>query len=343
MIVLVDVGLSRDSNLNGAREAAPAFEKAGYNAMWTAESDHDPFLPLAVAADHTQRIELGTSIAVAFARSPMTLANLAWDLQEFSNGRFLLGLGTQIEAHITRRFSMPWSQPAKRMREQVLAMRAIWDTWLNGTKLDFHGDFFNHTLMTPFFAPSNETIAKVGLPKVFLAGVGPRMTEVAGEVCDGFICHGFTTESYLREVTLPALTRGRALAGKTMDGFEIVGPSFVVTGSNDEEIAEATAKTRQQLGFYGSTPAYRGVLEHHGWAELGVELHQRTVAGEWAKLGESINDEVLNTFAVVGHIDSIADQLHARYGDVVSRIRLAMPNDIARDRWAGLSEALRAR
>lgn len=341
--MLVDVGLSRDSNLSGARTAAPAFEQAGYNAMWTAESDHDPFLPLAVAADHTTRIELGTSIAVAFARSPMTLANLGWDLQEFSNGRFLLGLGTQIEAHITRRFSMPWTQPAKRMRELVLAVRAIWDTWLNGTKLDFRGEFYSHSLMTPFFTPSNETIARVGVPKIFLAGVGPRMTEVAGEVCDGFICHGFNTESYLREVTLPSLARGRARAGKTLEGFEIVGPSFVVTGSTDAEIAAAKAKTRQQLGFYASTPAYRGVLEHHGWAELGVELHQRTVAGEWAKLGESINDEVLETFAVVGHIDTVADRLHARYGDIVSRIRLATPGDIAPDRWSGLAEALRAR
>lgn len=341
--MLLDVGLSRDSNLNGARAAAVAFEQAGYNAMWTAESDHDPFLPLAVAADHTERIELGTSIAVAFARSPMTLANLAWDLQEFSKGRFLLGLGTQIEAHITRRFSMPWSKPARRMRELILAVRAIWDTWLNGTKLDFRGDFFQHTLMTPFFTPSNETIARVGLPKIFLAGVGPQMTEVAGEVCDGFICHGFTTERYLRDVTLPALARGRALAGKTLDGFEIVGPSFVVTGSNEAEIAQAKAKTRQQLGFYGSTPAYRGVLEHHGWSDLGIELHKRTVAGEWATLGESIDDEVLGTFAVVGHIDTIADQLHARYGDVVSRVRMASPGDIDRDRWVGVSEALRAR
>lgn len=341
--MLVDVGLSRDSNLGGARSAAVAFENAGYNAMWTAESDHDPFLPLAVAADHTESIELGTSIAVAFARSPMTLANLGWDLQEFSNGRFLLGLGTQVEAHITRRFSMPWTQPAKRMRELVVAVRAIWDTWLNGIRLDFRGDFYNHTLMTPFFTPSNETIAKVGLPKVFLAGVGPRMTEVAGEVCDGFICHGFNTESYLREVTLPALARGRAWAGKTLDGFEIVGPSFVVTGTTDEEIAIATAKTRQQLGFYASTPAYRGVLEHHGWSDLGTELHQRTVAGEWDKLGEGINDEVLNTFAVVGHIDTIADKLHDRYGDIVSRVRLASPMDVAPDRWTALAEALRDR
>lgn len=341
--MLVDVGLSRDSSLDGARIAAPAFERAGYNAMWSVESDHDPFLPLAVAADHTERIELGTSIAVAFARNPMTLANLGWDLQEFSGGRFLLGLGTQVEAHITRRFSMPWSHPARRMREMVLAVRAIWDTWLNGSRLDFHGDFFSHTLMTPFFTPDNATIAKVGLPKVFLAGVGPLMTEVAGEVCDGFICHGFNTESYLREVTLPALARGRARAGKTLEGFEIVGPSFVVTGSTDAEMAAATAKTRQQLGFYASTPAYRGVLEHHGWADLGVELHRRTIAGEWATLGESIDDEVLGTFAIVGHIDSIADQIHERYGDIVSRIRLATTNDVAPDHWSGVAEALRGR
>lgn len=341
--MLVDVGLSRDSNLAGARALAETFERVGYNAMWTAESDHDPFLPLAVAADHTQRIELGTSIAVAFARSPMTLANVGWDLQEFSRGRFLLGLGTQIEAHITRRFSMPWTRPARRMRELVLAVRAIWDSWLNGTKLDFRGEFFTHTLMTPFFTPSNATIAEVGVPKIFLAGVGPQMTEIAGEVCDGFICHGFTTERYLREVTLPALARGRGAVGKTLAGFEIVGPSFVVTGTSDEEIAAATAKTRQQLGFYASTPAYRGVLAHHGWEALGEELHQRTVAGEWATLGESIDDDVLNTFAVVGHLDTVADRLHDRYGDVVTRVRFATPSDVAPDRWSALAEALRGR
>lgn len=341
--MLVDVGLSRDSNLSSARAAAPAFERAGYNALWTVESDHDPFLPVAVAADHTKRIEIGTSIAVAFARNPMTLANLGWDLQEFSNGRFLLGLGTQVEAHITRRFSMPWSQPARRMREMVFAIRAIWDTWLNGTRLDFAGDFFSHTLMTPFFTPNNETIAAVGLPKIFLAGVGPRMTEVAGEACDGFICHGFTTERYLREVTLPALARGRSAAGKTLDGFEIVGPSFVVTGSTDEEIVTAKVNTRQQLAFYASTPAYRGVLAHHGWADLGVELHRRTKAGEWAALGDAIDDEVLDAFAVVGHIDSIAEQLHRRYGDIVTRVRFATPNHVVPDRWADVSEALRGR
>lgn len=341
--MLVDVGLGRDSSLAGARAAAATFEAAGYNAMWTAETDHDAFLPLATAADHTDRIELGTSIAVALARNPMTLANLAWDLQEFSGGRFLLGLGTQVEPHITRRYSMPWSRPAARMLEMVQAIRAIWDTWLHGTRLDFQGDFYNHTLMTPFFTPPTDVVAEVGVPKIFLAGVGPRMTEVAGEVGDGFICHGFTTERYLREVSLPALERGRARAGKTMDGFEIVGPPFVVTGRTEAEIDAATARTRQQLGFYASTPAYRGVLGVHGWEDLGVELHRRTREGEWDSLGELIDDSILETFAVVGPLDTIADRLHERYGDVVTRVRFSTPNTVDPNQWVEISEALHGR
>ena len=187
-------------------------------------------------------LELGTSIAVAFARNPMTLANTAWDLQTYSQGRFILGLGSQIKPHITKRFSMEWSHPAPRMREMILAIRAIWDTWQNGTKLDFRGDFYTHTLMTPFFSPDKADLGDFGVPKIYLAGVGELMTEVAGEVCDGFLCHGFTTEKYLREVTLPALERGRAKAGKTMEGFDIVGPSFVVTGTDDEQMEQAARR-----------------------------------------------------------------------------------------------------
>ena len=192
----------------------------------------------------------------------MTLANTAWDLQMYSQGRFILGLGSQIKPHITKRFSMEWSHPAPRMREMVLAIRAIWDTWQNGTKLDFRGDFYTHTLMTPFFSPAKEDLGDFGVPKIYLAGVGELMTEVAGEVCDGFLCHGFTTEKYLREVTLPALERGRAKAGKTMEGFDIVGPSFVVTGTDDEQMEPAAAGTRQQIAFYGSTPAYKPRARH---------------------------------------------------------------------------------
>src|SRR6188474_2485972 len=238
------------ANLERVPKEAGSAEEEGYDGIWTAETQHDPFLPLVLAAEHTREIELGTQIAVAFARNPMLLANIGWDLQSYSKGRFILGLGSQIKPHITKRFSMEWSHPAPRMREMIMAVRAIWDTWLNGTPLDFRGEFYKHTLMTPFFAPPASDLGDFGVPRIFLAGVGELMTEVAGEVCDGFICHGFTTERYLREVTLPALARGRAKAGKTMEGFEIAGPSFVVTGNDEAELSAAEAGTRQQIAFY---------------------------------------------------------------------------------------------
>ena len=202
----------------GIAEAAEASENQGYDGLWTAKTAHDPFLPLAVAAGATERVTLGTSIAVAFARNPMLLANLGWDLQTMAEGRFVLGLGSQIRPHIEKRFSMKWSSPAARMREMILAVRAIWDSWLEGTKLNFEGDFYSHTLMTPFFTPNASDLADFGLPKIYLAAVGPRMTEVAGETCDGIIVHGFTTERYLREVTLPAIAAGREKARKANRG-----------------------------------------------------------------------------------------------------------------------------
>jgi probable F420-dependent oxidoreductase len=272
----------------------------------------------------------------------MTLAMTANDLQRYSHGRFILGLGSQIKPHIERRFSMPWSRPAARMREFVLAMRAIWASWNDGSKLDFRGEFYTHTLMTPFFSPDKADLGSYGVPKIYLAGVGELMTEVAGEVCDGFLCHGFTTERYLREVTIPALARGRAKAGKTMEGFEISGPSFVVTGTNDDEMKAATSGTRQQIAFYGSTPAYRTVLEHHGWGALQDELNALSKQGEWVKMGTLIDDEILNTFAVVGEPEQIAPELHKRYGDVVNRISFYAPYRTDPDRWRGVLEALKA-
>jgi probable F420-dependent oxidoreductase len=329
-------------DLTQAAKAAGNLESAGYSGAWTAETSHDPFLPLLLAAEHTDEIELGTSIAVAFARSPMTLANTAWDLQAYSGGRFVLGLGSQIKPHITKRFSMEWSHPAARMRELIMAMRAIWNTWLTGEKLAFRGEFYTHTLMTPFFTPPPTDLEGFGPPKVFLAGVGELMTEVAGEVCDGFICHGFTTEKYLREVTLPALERGRAKAGKSMDGFEIIGPSFVVTGDGDEELEAASAATRQQISFYGSTPAYRGVLDIHGWGGLQDELNTLSKQGEWEKMGTLIDDEILNTFAVVGEPEAIAPELSRRYGDVIQRISFYAPYQSDPERWRAVMDALRA-
>ncbi|GIS19410.1 MAG: hypothetical protein CM15mP120_13260 [Pseudomonadota bacterium] len=244
----VDGGVSNDLNAVGAQAAE--MEDMGYTGVMTAETAHDPFFPLLVAAQHTQRVQLMTSIAVAFARSPMTLANIGHDLNAFSKGRFVLGLGSQIRPHITKRFSMPWSSPAARMREYIMAMRAIWDCWHQQQPLEFTGEFYTHTLMTPFFTPTN---VDYGAPKVFLAAVGPKMTEVAGEVADGVIVHAFTTEKYLRETTLPALERGFAKAGKKREDFEISYPMFVVTGSTEEDMREAQQATCQQIAFYGST------------------------------------------------------------------------------------------
>ncbi|MEJ7585829.1 MAG: TIGR03617 family F420-dependent LLM class oxidoreductase, partial [Acidimicrobiales bacterium] len=254
--MLVDSGLPGD--LTQAGSAAAEAEAAGYDGLWTAETSHDPFLPHMLIAEHTERISMGTGIAVAFARSPMTTATTAHDLQVLSKGRFLLGLGSQIKPHIERRFSMPWSHPAPRMREYVQAMRAVWAAWNDGEKLDFQGDFYQHTLMTPFFDPGPNP---KGNPAIFLAGVGQKMTEVAGEVADGFLCHGFTTESYLREVTMPALERGLQRSGRGRSDLQLSFPAFVVTGSTEEEMTAAARGTREQIAFYGSTPAYVGVLE----------------------------------------------------------------------------------
>ena len=336
----VDGGVSTD--LNKAAASAKETEAAGYDGAWTSETAHDPFFPLLLAAEHTERLDLGTSITVAFARNPMTLAHTGWDLQAFSKGRFILGLGSQIKPHITKRFSMEWSHPAPRMREMILAIRAIWDTWLNGTPLSFRGEFYTHTLMTPFFTPDRTDVEAFGVPRIFLAGVGEMMTEVAGEVCDGFICHGFTTERYLREVTLPALQRGRAKTGKTMDGFEIVGPSFVVTGNNEEEMTAAEAGTRQQIAFYGSTPAYKGVLELHGWDGLHEELNALSKKGGWVEMGNLVTDDILNSFAVVGEPEKIASELLRRYGDVVQRISFYAPYKSDPDRWRGVLAALQS-
>jgi probable F420-dependent oxidoreductase len=320
----------------GARAAA--LEAAGYDGGFTAETAHDAFLQLAIASQHTERIELGTSIAVAFARTPMSMAITANDLQAASKGRLVLGLGSQIKPHIERRFSMPWSHPAPRMREFVLAIRAILTAWNEGTKLDFRGDFYTHTLMTPFFSPPPN---KYGTPKVWLAAVGPRMTEVAGEVCDGMLVHAFTTERYLREVTIPALERGFAKAGRTRDGFEISYPTFVVTGTTEEARAAAATGTKQQIAFYGSTPAYRGVLEVHGWGEIGDELNTMSKRGLWVEMGDLITDEILDTFAVVAAPEDVAPTLRARYGPLVDRISFYTPYPLGSDESNAMIAALK--
>jgi probable F420-dependent oxidoreductase len=318
---------------------ARELEDVGYDGALSAETSHDPFLPVLLAAEHTERLEVGTGIAVAFARNPMTLANIGYDLHAFSKGRFRLGLGSQIKAHIEKRFSMPWSHPAARMRELILAVRAIWECWNEGTPLDFRGEFYRHTLMTPFFVPGPNPY---GVPTVQLAAVGERMTEVAGEVADGIILHGFTTERYVREVTLPALERGWERAGKTRADFEICGPLFVVTGTTDEELERAREGTKQQIAFYGSTPAYRGVLELHGWGDLQDDLNRLSKQGEWVAMGDLITEDILDAFAVVAAPEDIPKALLARYGDLVDRLSFYAPYRSDPDRWKQILAGFKA-
>jgi probable F420-dependent oxidoreductase len=312
----IDAGVMT-TDLGGVGARAKDLEAAGFDGIVTAEMSGDPFLPLLLAAEHTERIELMTSIAVAFARNPMIVANLSNDLQAFSKGRFILGLGSQIKPHIEKRFSMEWSKPAARMREFVLAMRAIWDCWYSGEKLSFRGEFYQHTLMTPMFTPTNNPH---GAPPVVVAAVGPMMTEVAGEVADGMIVHAFTTERYLREVTMPAIERGRASSKQGGGDFELCYPAFIVTGNDEREWETMRAGVAKQLAFYGSTPAYRPVLECHGWGELQTELNTLSKRGEWDAMGERITDEILEQFAVVAEPDKVGGVLKARYGDLVGRL-----------------------
>jgi len=335
--MLVDGGIGFSPDANAIASAARRIEDAGYDGVWCPETGHDPFIPLAVAAEHTESMMLGTGIAVAFARNPMTMASIANDIQLLSKGRLMLGLGSQIKPHIEKRFSMPWSHPAARMREFILAMRAIWDCWHNGTKLDFKGDFYTHTLMTPFFSAGP---SPYGPPKVFLAAVGELMTEVAGEVADGLLVHGFTTERYLKEVTMPALERGLAKAGKARSDFSVSYPAFVVTGENEGEVEAAAGLVKSQIAFYASTPAYRGVLELHGWGDLQTELNTLSKAGEWAKMGELIDDEIMSTFAVVCEPGEVAPRLLERFGGVVDRISFYAPYSVDSSVWKATVEAL---
>jgi probable F420-dependent oxidoreductase len=312
-------------------------EALGCDSVGAVETRHEPFVQSAVMIEHTQRIEVMTTIAVAFARTPMLLAYAAHDLNSLSGGRFILGLGSQTKPHIVRRFAMPWSQPAERMREMIRALHAIWDSWYDGKPLAFEGQFYSHTLMTPNFTPTD---IEHGRPKVHLAAVGPHMTEVAAELADGLICHSFTTERYVREVTLPAIEQSLARHGRKRSDFEVTGTQFIATGHDDETLAKTIVTARSQIAFYGSTPAYRGVLERHGWGDLHLELHSLSKRGEWEEMGRLIDDDVLNAFAIVGPPKQAAGELKRRFEGVFDRVSLGMGNNI--DAAEELIEALRS-
>lgn len=319
-------------------DAVKSAERLGYDGVYTAETSNDPFLPLVLAAEHTERVRLGTGIAVAFPRNPMQLANTAGDLHRYSHGRLVLGLGTQVRAHIEKRFGAVFDPPVQRMSEFIEALRAIWRCWNDGEHLAFRGEFYRHTLMTPAFEPGPNPY---GTPPIHLAAVGPRMTRLAGEHADGLLLHGFSTERFVERVTMPALDVGLKQSGRSRRDVEISAPAFVVTGRDEQEYARSAAAMRAQIAFYGSTPAYRRVLELHGWGELQGELNGLSKQGRWSEMAGLIDDEALGTFAVCGEPGEIPERLVRRYGSHCDRITFYEPFEADPGRWADVLERTR--
>jgi probable F420-dependent oxidoreductase len=313
-----------NDDLNKVAASVKRSEAAGYDVVTTQENRHDPFLPLAVAAVCTHRIQLATSISIAFARSPMVFANLGWDLQKASNGRFVLGLGSQVKGHNERRFSVPWSAPAPRIREAVQAIRAIWDCWGKGDKLDFQGEHYRFSLMTPNFTPEPLDGPP---PAITIAAVGPAMMRVAGEVCDGARLHGFCTRRYLENVAVPRLTAAMDKAARSRESFEISGGGFVATGATDEAVAKAFEWVRIRVGFYGSTRAYWPVFEEHGLEDLGEKPNHMSKTGQWDAMAGEVSDEVVHLFAAVGRHDELKAAVEARFGGLVDTVGTGTPVD----------------
>ena len=333
--------------LDDPREARSIYrqlEDIGYDGGLALESKHDPFLALAVAAEHTRTLRLGTGIAVAFARNPMNLANLGYDMQAISGGRFVLGLGSQIKPHIEKRFSSVWSHPAGRMREIVQAIKAIWNCWEGKGPLNFQGRFYRHTLMIPAFDPGPNPF---GPPPIHVGGFGPLMIATAGEVADGFIAHGFNTRQTLLELALPALEKGLAKSGRARSDIEVMALTLVVTADTEEQFAAAKQMARQHVAFYGSTPAYRSTLTHHGWDDLHVELNRLSKQfdneARWDQMADLIDDDVLNSICVVGERHEIAAKLTARLGGIADIACINLNRYPDPHLWADVVKALKQR
>jgi probable F420-dependent oxidoreductase len=296
---------------------ARAAEQLGFDGLWTTESQHDPFIPLTLASQTTSRLTLGTAIAVAFPRSPTVMAHTGWDLQALTQGRFILGLGTQVKGHIERRFGLKWESPGPKLREYILALHAIWDCWQHGTPLAFAARFYALTLMTPFFSPEPLSYPR---PPIYIAGVNPYMCRLAGELCDGFHVHPLHSVKYLREAVIPHVEEGVRKAGRHRQAVTLFAPVFVVTGKTREEMAASKAAVKQQIAFYASTRNYRPVLDLHGWGDIGPMLTQKAAAGDWQGMAQEITDAMVEEFAVVGPEDEIADRLKARYTGLLDRL-----------------------
>jgi probable F420-dependent oxidoreductase len=317
--------------------AARAAEDAGFDGIMFPEIANDPFIPVALAALATERIELGTAIVVAFPRSPMVVANSAWDLQVHSRGRFVLGLGSQVKGHNERRFSVPWSAPAPRLREYVEALRAIWRAWEKREPLRYEGQHYRFTLMTPEFSPPPSNLPPV---PIAIAAVGPAMLRLAGRVCDGVRLHGFCTRRYLEEVALPAVQAGLARSGRDRRHFQVWGGGFIATGADEGELRKAMDEVRYRVAFYGSTRSYRPVLSAHGWDDLGDELHRMSVRGEWSQMAAKVSDEVVHAFAACATHRDLPAAIEKRFGGLTDAVGLGFakgtPEGLVRELVADL-------
>lgn len=314
----LDVGLGVEGGVRGAGETARAAEELGFDGLWTSETRHDSFLPLALAASATQTMRLGNSVAIAFSRSPMVTAQLAWDLQALSGGRFILGLGTQVRAHVERRFSMPFDKPAARLADYIRAVRAIWGAFQGDGRLDYRGEFYQHTLLSPFFDPG--PIEHPEIP-VYIAGVNTRLARLAGELCDGFHVHPFHSPEYVRNTVKPAIEAGAGAGGRDPGSVELATSAFVISGTESEAAAQREA-VRQQVAFYASTPTYRTVLEAHGWEEVGDRLSGLAREKRWEEMPREITDDMISAFAVEAAPDELGAALRERYEGLIHRVSL---------------------
>ena len=317
---------------------AKAADEIGFDALWTAETSHDPYLPLALVAEHSERIKFGTSIAVAFPRSPLVHAQIAWDLAAQSGGRFNLGLGTQVKGHNERRFGIKWEAPGPRLREMILCIRAIFDCWQNGTQPRFEGEHYRFTLMTPFFSPG--PISHPHVP-IWIAGVNTYMCELAGELCDGLHVHPFHSLRYLKESLLPEVARGIAKGKRTRADCTLSTSAFVIAGDTDEEIARTRDAVRMQIAFYASTRTYVRVLEAHGWGDTCARLNEKAAKGDWSGMASEITDEMLEVYAVTCRWDEVAAKVRARYDGILDRVALYVPFRPGTDaeRWRAIVRA----
>lgn len=304
-------------DLKTAADMGRKIEQHGFDGLWTAETAHNPFLPLTLIATSTSHMTLGTQIAVAFPRSPMVTANLAWDLQAQSDGRFALGLGTQVRAHIKYRFGMSWEAPIARLREYIESLRAIWNTWQTGERLRYRGKHYTFTLMTPFFNPG--PISHPDIP-IYIAGVNEQICRLAGELCQGLHAHAFHTARYLREQVIPNIEAGLLRCQRSRSDFELVVPIFVVTGRSDKEFEKSVVETKSHIAFYASTPTYKAVMDLHGWSEVREKLSQLARDGKWNEMWQHISDEMLHEIAVVAPPDELAGRVKERYAGIADRI-----------------------